>query len=119
MLRNQETSTTLCQTARLQQVMLSTLLIQTAPLQPRLPVLKDDASAITDEDAGKIITEHKQLFIRLQQFDSFQRFIPSKKICLQLTRVLSQNALTSLADTISTAEANNTSSIHISRQLPE
>lgn len=42
---------------------------------------QNDASAITDEDAGKIITDINS-FHPATTDDTFQRFIPSKTICL-------------------------------------
>lgn len=69
---------------------------------------QNDASAITDEDAGKIITDINSFSSGYNRRYFSKVYTFKNDLSAQLTQVLSQNALTSLADTISTAEANNT-----------
>ena len=69
---------------------------------------QNDASAITDEDAGKIITDINSFSSGYNRRYFSKVYTFKNDLSAQLTQVLSQNALTRLADTISTAEANNT-----------
>ena len=69
---------------------------------------QNDASAISDEDAGKIITDINSFSSGYNRRYFSKVYTFKNDLSAQLTQVLSQNALTSLADTISTAEANNT-----------
>lgn len=69
---------------------------------------QNDASAITDEAAGKIITDINSFSSGYNRRYFSKVYTFKNDLSAQLTQVLSQNALTSLADTISTAEANNT-----------
>lgn len=88
MLRNQETSTTLCQTA--QRIATSDVVYSVdtdGSIATQITGAQNDASAITDEDAGKIITDINSFSSWLQQTILFKGlYLQKRSVCTADTR---------------------------------